>query len=281
MMPTDTSMKPTDAPIEPTRFPRALVVPITRRWKRGGYRIGEALGDRVLIGRTPGGSPIALSMRDHQHRDMYFYGAYEPDVTALFRRYVTPGSTVFDVGANAGYFAILSSELGAAVHAFEPNPAVRALLSLSAQLGRGDIEVVPCACSDHPGTMPLYLSDPGETGRSGLMVARDRSVDVEVITLDEYARRTDAHPQLVKIDVEGAEAGVIRGMSEILRTDRPTLIVELHVTKGEVEHATHDEVADLLEKDGYEHRPIDSKDSHGKVTLRSHIVATPRVGQPR
>ncbi len=261
--------------MKPTWFPRAAVVPLTRRWKRGGNRIGEALGDRVLVGRMPGGSPIALFMRDHQHRAIYFYGDYEPEITSLFRRLVTAGSTVFDVGANAGYFSILSAELGATVHAFEPNPDVRALLTMSAQLGSGDIEVVPCACGEHEGIMPLYLADPGNTGRSGLMVARDSSVDVDVITLDGYVRRTGAHPQLVKIDVEGAEASVLRGMTETLRIDRPTLIIELHVTRGEVEHATHDEVIDLLDSAGYRCTPIGSDASNGRALGRSHILAQP------
>jgi hypothetical protein len=127
--------------------------------------------------------------------------------------------------------------------------------------------------------LPLYLSDPGETGRSGLMVPRATSVDVDVITLDEYARRTETRPQLVKIDVEGAEAGVIRGMSELLRTVKPVLILELHVTKGAVEHATHAEVAELLDTAGYEYKLIDSDDPHSDVPVRSHIIATPRVQQ--
>ncbi len=169
---------------------------------------------------------MALCMRDHQHRYIYFYGEYEPAVTALFRRLVTPGSTVFDVGANVGYFSILSCELGAAVHAFEPNPGVRALLARSAKLGSCDIEVVPAACSDHEGTMPLYLSDPGNTGMSSLTVPRDTCVEVNVITLDEYARRTQARPSLVKIDVEGQELEVLTGAKSLLQTARPTVIAE-------------------------------------------------------
>jgi FkbM family methyltransferase len=276
---TSTMASPTtaDPTVKPTPFPRALVTPITRRWKRGGFWIGQALGDRVLVGRTPGGSPIALSMRDYQHRGIYFEGSYEPEIAALFKRLIAPGATVFDVGANAGYLSILAGELSARVHSFEPNPRVRALLRLSAQLGSGDLEVLPYACSDHAGTMPLYLSDPGETGRSGLMVERADSVEVETIALDEYAARANAHPQLVKIDVEGAEGAVIRGMSEILRADRPTLIVELHITKGETEHASHDEVAALLEQAGYEQRPIGGEGS-GENIVRSHIIATPRAG---
>jgi FkbM family methyltransferase len=251
------------------RFPRAAVVPLTRRWKKGAYHLGQALGDRVLVGRTPGGSPMVLSMRDHQHRAIYFYGEYEPEITAVFRRLVTPGATVFDIGANAGFFSLLSRELGATVHAFEPNPQVRALLTRSVELGTGDIEVVPCACSDDEGTMPFYLSDPGNTGRSGLLVPRDTCVDVDVITVDGYVQRTNAHPQLVKVDVEGAEASVLRGMRETLRTDRPTLVIELHGDKRE-------EVASVLESAGYEQAPEEADAAPGEASRRSHIIARPR-----
>ena len=216
----------------PTAHPGAELVALTRRWRHtrlvraGAYRIGEALGDRVLVGKTLGGSQMALSMRDHQHRAIYFYGEHEPEITALFRSLVRPGSVVFDVGANAGYFSILSRELGATVHAFEPNPNVRALLRKSVSLGPGGITVVAAACSDEPGTMPLYLSEPGNTGLTSLIVPTSRSVEVDVITLDEYAHRTRTRPSLVKIDVEGHEREVLAGASELLETARPTVIAE-------------------------------------------------------
>jgi FkbM family methyltransferase len=221
----------------PVMHPGAVVARLTRRFKHsrpvraGAYKLGEALGDRVLIGRTPGGSPIALCMRDHQHRAIYFHGEYEPEIAALFRRLVTPGSTVFDVGANAGYLSILAGELGAAVHAFEPNPRVRALLTRSVELGRGDIEVIPAACSDREGTAPLFLSDPANTGMTGLTGPTDGPtgagrVDVRLITLDEYARPTGARPDLVKIDVEGHEREVLAGARSLLADARPTVIAE-------------------------------------------------------
>jgi FkbM family methyltransferase len=216
----------------PGRSPSAIVPPITRRFKHsrlvrsGAYQLGEALGDRVFVGKTAGGSPITLSMRDHQHRAIYFYGEYEPEITTLFRRLVKPGSTVFDVGANAGYFSITSRELGAKVHAFEPNPRVRALLARSVELGGGGIEVVAAACSDHNGTMPLYLSDPGNTGMTGLRTPTDVSVDVQVIKLDDYVTRTQARPDLIKLDVEGHEREALAGAQALLHECRPTLIVE-------------------------------------------------------
>jgi FkbM family methyltransferase len=216
----------------PVKHPGAVAARLTRRFRNsrpvraGAYKLGEALGDRVLLGRTPGGSPIALCMRDHQHRAIYFLGEYEPEITALFRRLVTPGSTVFDVGANVGYFSILAGELGAAVHAFEPNPRVRALLARSVGLGLSDIEVVPAACSDCSGTAPLFLSDSANTGMSGLTVPTERRVEVDLITLDEYAGRTRARPDLLKVDVEGHEREVLAGAQSLLRTARPTVIAE-------------------------------------------------------
>jgi hypothetical protein len=110
------------------------------------------------------------------------------------------------------------------------------------------------------------------------MVALGReSVEVEMITLDGYADEHEAHPQVVKIDVEGAEAEVLQGMREILRRDRPALIIELHVIKGDVEHATHDEVAALLAEADYESQLIDSNEPRADGgPVRQNIPATPR-----
>jgi FkbM family methyltransferase len=223
---------------------------LSRRWrksrllKKGVYRLGNALGDRVLLGTTLGGSKMALSMQDSHHRRIYFYGEYEPATTALFRRLVIPGSTVFDVGANAGYFSLLSCELGAVVRSFEPNPYVRALLERSASLQSGDIEIVAAACSDHEGTLPLYLSNPTNTGASSLTRPTANHVEVDLIALDDYVRRTDARPDLIKIDVEGHEYEVLVGARRLLETLRPTVIAEVGESK-------RDEVIELMESYRY------------------------------
>ncbi|HXA55621.1 MAG TPA: FkbM family methyltransferase, partial [Solirubrobacteraceae bacterium] len=192
-------------------------------------KLGEALGDRVLVGRTPGGSPMALSMRDHHHRAIYFLGEHEPEITALFRRLLVQGATVFDVGANAGYFSVLACELGAvAVHAFEPNPRIRALLEHSAGMGGGAIEVVGAACGAHAGTATLRLSDPANTGMTSLTDGAEEGggVTVALVTLDGYSQRIGAHPNLIKIDVEGYEREVLAGASRLLRDARPIVIAE-------------------------------------------------------
>lgn len=198
-----------------------------RAVRAGAYKLGATLGDRVLVGRTPGGSPMALSMRDHQHRAIYFLGEHEPEITALLRRLLKPGAVFFDVGANAGYFSVLACELGAsAVHAFEPNPRVRALLERSARLGSGPIEIVPAACAEREGRATLHVSDSSNTGMSSLS-GDGEGVAVALVTLDDHARRTGAAPDLVKIDVEGHERDVLAGATTLLRTTRPVVVAEV------------------------------------------------------
>jgi FkbM family methyltransferase len=223
------------------RVMESLVCSATSRWRdnalvrSGAYRVGEALGrhGRLLLGTTPGRSPIWLSARDHQHRHLYFFREYEPDITALFHRFIRPGWTVFDVGANAGYFTVLSHELGANVHAFEPHPSVCALLEQTAALQPkrlGSIRIVRSACSDLGGVMPLYLAEPESTGMSSLGKPTGQAVDVQTLTLDDYSQRFNATPDFLKIDVEGHEREVLKGAKQLLREKRPIVIVETEST---------------------------------------------------
>jgi FkbM family methyltransferase len=219
--------------------------------RAGAYKLGAALGDRVLIGRTPGGSSMALSMRDHHHRAIYFLGVHEPEITALFRRVLPPRATVFDVGANAGYFSVLACELGASsVHSFEPNPRIRALLAQTAQLGSGAIAVVPAACGEHEGSASLQLSDPANTGMSTLTANASTGIAVELVTLDGYAHRTGALPDLIKIDVEGHEREVLAGASRVLQEARPVVIAETGSSDTLELMATHEYRAHRILADG-------------------------------
>jgi FkbM family methyltransferase len=203
-------------------------------WRWRGYRlarsaawhVGEALGPRVLIGRTQKGSPIALLMEDHQHRHLYFLRQYEPDVSALFERVVRPGDTVFDVGANAGYFSLLARDLGARAFAFEPNPVALTLIGCTVALcGRG-VTVVPCACSDHDGAATLYPDSLGNTGMASLERPNGRPVQVPALRLDTFAAARNLRPALVKVDAEGHELAVIAGAGRLLAEIRPLAVIE-------------------------------------------------------
>jgi FkbM family methyltransferase len=257
----------------------AAVRHATHRWghtrfvRACAYRLGKALGEqpRVLRGTVETGSPILLSSRDHSHRHVFFYASYEPEITVLFKRLVTPGMTVLDVGANAGYFALVCSDLGAAVHAFEPDPVMAALMRRSVSLAGAKVTVVAAACSDHEGVAPLYLSDEGHTAISSLKPDAGglgaRSVAVPVVTLDRYVSRAGIRPDLVKIDVERHELGVIRGARRMLRELRPDLIVEITASEVLEELLDHGYRAWIVTRDGMRPTTDMGPDGWGNVYL--------------
>jgi FkbM family methyltransferase len=205
---------------------------VTARFKRhrvvrsAAWRLGETLGPRVLFGRTPSGSQIALLMADYQHRHLYFFGEYEPEVSELFGAIVSPGDTVFDVGANAGYFSLVARDLGARAFAFEPNPVALRLLRRSIAADGSGVTVVASACSDRDGTATLYPHSLDNTGMSSITKPGAREVRVTTVTLDGFAESRGLTPALLKIDVEGHELAVIAGARRILRVARPVAIIE-------------------------------------------------------
>ncbi len=142
----------------------------------------------------------------------------------------------FDIGANFGlYSVLLARETGVAeVHAFEPLPRnanqLRANLFLNDLDGR--VLVRNQAVGDHAGSCELFV-DPGSTGVSTLIPdeshrdqrAYQSVVAVEAVVFDEQFAPSGTRA-LVKIDVEGAELQVLRGMSRFLADNQVVLQVE-------------------------------------------------------
>ncbi len=152
------------------------------------------------------------------------------------------GDTVIDVGANIGAFTLLFAQqvgLQGHVFAFEPSPENVSLLQKNVSAnGYPNVKIIPKAVTDKDGKVTLFLSDynvgdhriydphekSGGLGNTGAeyerlkdKTGRRKSVSVEVVSLDNYFRRWEKAVEFVKIDVQGAEATVCAGMSEIIR----------------------------------------------------------------
>ncbi len=144
-----------------------------------------------------------------------------------------PGWEVVDVGANAGFYSLLAVDLGATrVLAFEPNPATAALLKRSVE--GTPIEFVEAACGAEPGTAELHFSpDPSKQAFATINADAQWSDDwsawgstsVKRVTLDDECAARGISPDFVKLDAEGAELEVVRGMSGILGSRRPQAIL--------------------------------------------------------
>jgi FkbM family methyltransferase len=171
------------------------------------------------------------------------------------------GGVFWDVGAHAGFMAVLADRLvgpDGSVECFEPVAANVAILerNLDANKAPKHIHQLALADEDGTGTMKIgaaitaSLADEGEPVR----LARCDSLEIPA-------------PTLVKIDVEGAECRVLEGMPRLLSEQKPVLVVELH--KG-----TGPRVREQLAAHGYS---VQKLADHGGMP---HLIALPAPGGP-
>jgi FkbM family methyltransferase len=163
---------------------------------------------------------------------------------AMLRHLVRPGDVVYDVGANLGLYCRYLAALGAAeVIAFEPVEENRALLARNLALGGiGErVRVLPVAVADADRRALFQLDDRQSasgalsqvTGGAPSLGRRNLGLgpltaEVECRSLDSLAAAGLPPPDVIKIDVEGAEALVLRGALGLLRRRSPRLLIELH-----------------------------------------------------
>ena len=135
-----------------------------------------------------------------------------------------------DVGANAGYYTAFARQAGKRVIAIEPLAQNLELLyrTLDAN-GWSDVEVWPVALGEHAGTVDLFGGGTGASliagwsGGSRLYRRRVPITRLDTILGDRF----DGQRLFIKLDVEGAEAGVLAGAQRVLRMEpRPTWLVE-------------------------------------------------------
>lgn len=179
---------------------------------------------------------MEVTVQDLIGRSIYCNGVFEYPVTLLVRGALRTGDTFLDVGANAGYHSLLASEaVGASgqVLAFEPVPHIRKRLERNLQLNAiANVVVIQAAVASTPGRVEFFVSDNPEN--SGLSSLRQRGgaqhpITVEATTLDAVCAGLRQPPALIKIDVEGAEAEVLRGGARVLgAADAPCLVFEAY-----------------------------------------------------
>jgi FkbM family methyltransferase len=155
----------------------------------------------------------------------------EPDIRNLCSQFVSKGMTVIDVGANAGlitrHFCRLVGEKGR-VFSFEPDPLVFRFLEFNTRLFSNK-ELIQSAVSDNHEPIQLHLNSCSSLGNSLFNKSKSaESVSVSCISLDEFLKsRGDPIVDVIKIDTEGAELSVLRGMRQtVARLPALKIIIE-------------------------------------------------------
>lgn len=225
-----------------------------------GYRLATRLPDgprRLLPERLLRSGPVSitggiatgmlLDAPPLTHVQLYHLvrGALEPAVQEALRRHVRPGDTVYDVGANLGFFSLVAARLGARVEAFEPLPETAAAARRSAELNGVPVRVHELAVGAAAGEAAFLRVDEGSWSHladRGRHARTSGELRVRVASLDELRGELPS-PAVIKVDVEGSEVAVLDGAAGLLREARPVIVVETHETNAEV--------ADRLEATGY------------------------------
>ena len=156
---------------------------------------------------------------------------YEADVTALFRALLRPGAHVLDLGANIGYFTMLSASLvgpSGSVIAVEPNPSNARLAEASRRAnGYDNVTVAQVAAGSRAGLLALHRAHSNGTtspppDEASALLEADTVGCVRAETLVPAGRRID----LIKVDVEGAEYLALGGCTGLIARDRPRIVTE-------------------------------------------------------
>jgi FkbM family methyltransferase len=208
------------------------------------------LQDRLEILRR---DPALASLR--RSLDVY-YGDSPRDVAmdALYAQFLKPGSLAFDIGSHVGDRIGAFRRMGARVVALEPQPLCAHVIR-SIYAGDTKVALLESACGPKPGTLTLHINSDNPTvttasadfvkaadGAGGWEGQKwDKTIEVPVTTMDALMA-THGVPDFVKIDVEGFEADVIRGLSKSVRA----LSFEFTTIQRDVAH----QCLDLLSKLG-------------------------------
>lgn len=171
-------------------------------------------------------------------RSLFLYGVYEPVATDVFASLLRPDDVAIDVGAHYGDFTLVAAaKVGpeGAVYAFEPQDDIRTILVRNLADNRiRQVVVAEHALADYDGTAALYTAaDPIHTGGASLSaehVGQSQSfTPVRVRRLDDVIPApVRARVTAIKIDVEGAEAAVLRGAGDLLSEARPAVLFEVN-----------------------------------------------------
>lgn len=199
---------------------------------------------------------------------------WDQHLLAFVDSLVKPGSVVWDIGANMGVFAFPAATRAKFVLAVEADPFNVALLERSRTDNPSlSVQVLGAAVTESHGVARLRLSKRGRASNS-LEGAHESSqaggwrnvTTVCAITLDGLLDHFPA-PDLIKIDVEGAEHFVLRGAARVL-ANRPTILVETaRANKAEVTSLLREKGYDLFSVDRGPTQPVPVSDSDTFVEL--------------
>jgi FkbM family methyltransferase len=239
------------------RLVRRVIPSETRVW----FQISDGLAKGLWVNLDP------------RYETSYVEGRYETVIQSALSQYLASGSVFYDIGAHIGVVSMYAAQLVGVhgrVFAFEAAPENAS--RLQEHLTRNNlpqIRMIGCAIWSSRGRVRFERA-PAQSSRNGGAVTtqttteRNDTIEIDAVALDDFARENPL-PTVIKIDVEGAEADVLRGSEEVFRRAKPVLICEVHNDDAKAN------VTRWLEERNYQFDWLEHT-----LQFPRHLLATPR-----
>jgi len=202
-------------------------------------RMREKYADITFCSMDFEGVKLKFNTMDMYSKSWFFprFGKgqiHEPGATKVFVDNVKEGTNVFDIGGHLGYFSCVAGKLSndGTVCVFEMDYNCIDLITKNIELNKlKNVHIYNVAVSDSSGyvSIPnLKLPNPGIRIES---FKNEKYIKVPCLTVDEFVSRENIIPDFIKIDVEGAEFKVLKGMTNTLKNKSLILLIEIHVSQ--------------------------------------------------
>lgn len=223
---------------------RPLAGKVLRKVRRSKYKSPVRYDDRYYVQGS------WMYVDDMDSLGLIKYGIYEPKETALIKKLIKPNDIVLDIGANIGYFTLIMAKQAKQVIAFEPEPRNFQILQKNIELNKlANVKMYNVAVTENNNKTILHLCD---TNRGMHRIypshwCNEGTTEVQTVRIDDWIQ--DAN--FIKMDIEGAEFGALKGMKQLLEKNDIIIMMEFHPPSIEEYGAKPRDIYEFMKKLGY------------------------------
>ncbi len=209
-------------------------------------------------------------------------GVFEPQTCKTLVSELGKKKGIFlDIGANIGLisFYIKKNLPHVDIHAFEPGVHQNRLLQISVSKNQvSHMKVYKEAISDTKGTISFHIHNPRYAAFDGMKDTarrgKTRKIEVPTTTIDIWWRELDMPKiSVVKIDTEGAEFFVLKGMEQMIKEERPVLLLEISPSNLKVYPYSHSDIYNWLHERNYVLSTLGGLEVQGVTDLENFLLS--------
>lgn len=223
--------------------------------RNAAYGILDLVTFKKGIARKVNGMKVRFTPRWSR----YYTAEYETDNYQFLKTHLKPGMQVIDIGAHIGLFSVCSSQLvgpTGKVICFEPTPGTYNILKQTLHLNHcTNVMAIQAAVSAQEGKTIFYVSNTEGCNDNSLIKNKSEKdlnhFEVDLVSIDGIVRKYNLSPALVKVDAEGAELDVLKGLDHTMITQRPMIILGLHPAFIAMKGDSLKQIWDIIKKNRY------------------------------